>query len=104
MALLEVQTRHAMTSPATNRCDHITREAHNRLRAEMVDALRTDPDRLVCTPSFADHCVLPASNAVLYVYNARPQLLLETLRIVAQVARGELGYEQRHALQLCALG
>ena len=84
------------------RRDSASRAAHNRLRDECIDALMHDPARTVDTPSYPNESNMPAVKAVLYVYDARPQLLLETLLIVAQVARGEVDFYARQVLHLRA--
>ena len=89
-----------MTYPNKRR-DHAMRDAHHSLRAAMIDALHNDPERLIPTPDYSIKTYSAAACAV-DTYGADRELLLETLRIVADVARGDIDYEGRLALYLRA--
>ena len=90
-----------MTYPNKRR-DHAMRNAHNRLRTAMIDALLNDPERLIPTPGYSIKAYPAADCAVDTYYTPSRELLLETLRIVATVARGDIDFEGRLALYLRA--
>lgn len=85
------------------RTDHATRNAHNALRTELIDALMHDPARLVSTPGFHDP-QMAAMNVVLDHFSGikADNLLHETLRIIGRVACGSLDREALRELQLRA--
>ncbi len=103
---LEPDTRRGFrdTDPERRRSPAV-RDAHSTLRAELIDALLHDPQRLVSTPGFNDPS-MPALDVVLdYFSGVNPKaenVFHEILRIVGQVASGDLTSETRCELQLRA--